>query len=135
MQQSILHSSLAERKELSFDREQATVTVVPTEYLAPAASSWDVITDDAWITVSKNGNDSFAATVSENTTGSLHTGTINLKSADNRVLFSLPVSQKIYSYEFFLGTWTMNYGSGQTVQVTLAQAPENTSGYLMTGLR
>ena len=130
---------LLDVEELSFDREQATVTVVPTEYLALAASSWDVITDDAWITVSKNGNESFTVTVSENTTGSLRTGTIDLKSADGQVLFSLPVSQKIYSYEFFLGTWTMNYTDSETQEetsltVTLS-ATEDRTGYTMNGLR
>lgn len=126
---------LLDVKELTFDRESATVTVTPTEYLALAASSWDVTTDDAWITLSKDGDEAFAVEVSENTTGSFRSGTIDLKSDSGEVLFSLNVSQKIYSYEFFLGTWTMNYGSGQRVSVTLAQDPDDAQAYLMTGLR
>lgn len=126
---------LLDVKGLAFDRESATVTVTPTEYLALATSSWDVATDDAWIVLSKDGDEAFAVEVSENRTGSFRSGTIDLKSDSGEVLFSLNVSQKIYSYEFFLGTWTMNYGSGQRVSVTLARDPDDVQGYLMTGLR
>ena len=125
---------LLDVKELTFDRESATVTVTPTEYLALAASSWDVATDDAWITLSKDGDEAFAVEVSENTTGSFRSGTIDLKSDSGEVLFSLNVSQKIYSYEFFLGTWTMNYNDGSTLAVTLVEDSPGES-YLLNGWR
>lgn len=126
---------LLDVKELVLDREQATITVTPTEYLAMAAASWDIASDNTWISLSKNGRESFTVTVSENTTGSFRSGTVDLKSDGGEVLFSLNVSQKTYSYEFFLGDWMMNYGSGLNVQVMLSADPEDTDAYIMTGLR
>lgn len=124
---------LLDTKTIDRDRDLAEITVTPTEYLALAASLWDVRTNDSWITLAKT-DDSFTVSLSENTSGALRHGTVELVDSDGNVLTTVAVSQKIFSYRFFLGTWTMNYGSNQAVSVTLAENPDDASSYIMTGL-
>lgn len=128
---------LLDTKEIAIDREQTSVKVTPTEYLEIAASSWDIKTSDSWISLQKEDG-YFIVTASENTSGSLRTGTVQVIADNGEVLFSLPVRQKIYSYEFFAGEWTMNYndsgnGATSTVKVTLFTTEDRT-GYTMNGL-
>lgn len=126
---------LLDTQALNLDREAQASTVSATKYMALFGDSWTVSSEDSWITLTEVVDGSFDVTVSENTTGKLRTGTVQVKSDAGEILSTVEVTQKIYSFEFFLGTWTMNYGSNQSVQVTLSEDPQDASVYLMTGLK
>lgn len=124
---------LVDTKQIARDREAATdIVVTPTEYLALVSATWDVKTDDDWITLNKEA-DKFTVSLTENTSGALRNGTVKVVSGEGVDLMSIPVSQKIYSYEFFIGNWTMVYNNNRTAPVTLA-ANEDQTGYIMSGL-
>ncbi|OUN78059.1 hypothetical protein B5G09_04390 [Alistipes sp. An54] len=130
--------SLVDKSSVVLDREAATVTVTATEYMEYVGADWSVSTDATWLTLTKGQSDSFTVKVEENTSGAQRTGTIDVKSSNGDVLCTVTVSQKIYSYEFFLGEWTMHYsdsdsGKATTLKVTLA-ANEDRTGYTASGL-
>lgn len=121
---------LVDTKQIARDREAATdIVVTPTEYLAMASATWDVQTDDAWITLNKEA-DKFTVSLTENTSGALRNGTIKVVSGEGEELTLISVSQKIYSYEFFLGVWIMVYAESQGIPVTFAEDPEGPTGYI-----
>lgn len=121
--------NLLDIEELTFNRDNATKTVKPTEYLAMATTSWTVSTTSSWITLNKT-DESFTVEVSENTSGKLRNGKIDLKNSDGDVMCSVNVVQKSYSYKFLLGQWTMTYDGGKTHIVNIVQNKENES-YLL----
>lgn len=125
--------NLVDKSAISLDREAATVTVAATEYMEFVGENWSVSTDAEWLTLTKDQADSFTVAVDENTSGTQRTGTIDVKLDNGDVLCTVTVSQKIYSYEFFLGDWTMHYDSDTELTVTLS-ANEDQTSYTMSGL-
>lgn len=124
---------LVDTKQIARDREAADIVVTPTEYLAMASATWDVQTADDWITLNKEA-DKFTVTLTENTSGALRRGTVKVVSGEGTELFTIPVSQKIYSYEFFIGNWTMVYNNNKKAAAVTLTANEDRTGYIMSGL-
>lgn len=123
---------LVDTKQIARDREAADIVVTPTKYLALASATWDVQTDDDWITLTKEA-DKFTVSLTENTSGALRNGTVKVVSGEGVVLMSIPVSQKIYSYEFFLGNWALVYGDSNAVLATISADPDGSKEfYIMT---
>ena len=131
---------LLEQTEFEFSRDAVSQTVSTTEYVS-ADIEWSVLANDEWITAEKTP-EGISFSFGENTTGALRTGTISMLDADNNVIETVTVSQRIYSYRFFLGTWALSVveydlNTGEEVEgtyrVTLASDDAGT-GYIMTGL-
>ena len=97
---------LLEQTEFEFSRDAGSQTVSTTEYVS-ADIEWSVLANDEWITVEKTP-EGISFSFGENTTGELRTGTISMLDADNNVMETVTVSQRIYSYRFFLGTWALS---------------------------
>lgn len=130
--------SLVDVSSIALDRNAATVTVTATEYMSIVGDSWSVSTEDEWITLAKDQTNSFTVSVDENTSGAVRTGSVDVKLDNGDVLCTIAVSQKTYSYEFFLGEWTMHYTDSDsdepvTLKVTLSATEDQTS-YTVTGL-
>lgn len=123
---------LVDTKQIARDREAADIVVTPTQYLAIASATWDVQTDDGWITLTKEA-DKFTVSLTENTTGALRNGTVKVVSGEGAELASISVSQKIYSYEFFPGNWALVYGDSKVVPATISADPDGSKEfYIMT---
>lgn len=113
---------LVDTKQIALDREAADIVVTPTEYLALVSATWDVKTDDDWITLTKEA-DKFTVSLTENTSGALRNGSVKVVSGEGAELLSIPVSQKIYSYKFFIGNWALVYGEGDAVLAKISADP------------
>ena len=126
---------LLEQTEFEFSRDAGSQTVSTTEYVS-ADMEWSVLANDEWITVEKTP-EGISFSFGENTTGELRTGTISMLDADNNVMETVTVSQRIYSYSFFLGTWILTYvpnGSEQTAtDIVILEEDEAGTGYVLTG--
>lgn len=126
---------LLEQTEFEFSRDAGSQTVSTTEYVS-ADMEWSVLANDEWIIAEKTP-EGISFSFGENTTGELRTGTISMLDADNNVMETVTVSQRIYSYRFFLGTWTLTYvpyGSEQTAtDIVILQEDEAGTGYVLTG--
>ena len=126
---------LLEQTEFEFSRDAVSQTVSTTEYVS-ADMEWSVLANDEWITAEKTP-EGISFSFGENTTGELRTGTISMLDADNNVMETVTVSQRIYSYSFFLGTWILTYvpkGSEQTAtDIVILEEDEAGTGYVLTG--
>lgn len=123
---------LVDTKQITRDREAAAVIVTPTEYLPLVSATWDVETAEEWITLTKEA-DKFTVSLTENTSGALRNGTVKVVSGEGAELASIPVSQKIYSYEFFPGSWALVYGDSKAVLATISADPDGSKEfYIMT---
>ena len=126
---------LLEQTEFEFSRDAVSQTVSTTEYVS-ADIEWSVLANDEWITAEKTP-EGISFSFGENTTGALRTGTISMLDADNNVIETVTVSQRVYSYSFFLGTWILTYvpyGSEQTAtDIVILEEDEAGTGYVLTG--
>ena len=126
---------LLEQTEFEFSRDAVSQTVSASEYVS-ADMEWSVLANDEWITAEKTP-EGISFSLGENTTGELRTGTISMLDADNNVMETVTVSQRIYSYRFFLGTWILTYvpyGSEQTAtDIVTLEEDEAGTGYVLTG--
>ena len=113
------------------DRDAITVECEPTEYMAMTSGNWEVQSPNDWITVTKNET-GCTVEVAENNSGAVRTSEVNVL-IDGEVLMTYTFKQKIYSYNFFLGQWTMNYNGTSTLKVTFAGKEPGIS-YYMNGL-
>ena len=113
------------------DRDAITVECIPTEYMAMTSGNWEVQSPNDWITVTKNET-GCTVEVAENNSGAVRTSEVNVL-VDGEVLMTYTFKQKIYSYKFFLGQWTMNYNGTSTLKVTFAEKEPGIS-YYMNGL-
>lgn len=113
------------------DRDAISVECVPTEYMALTSGNWEVQSPNEWITVTKTET-GCTVDVAENDSGAVRTSEVNVL-IDGEVLMTYTFTQKIYSYNFFLGEWTMNYDGGTTKKITFAEHEPGVS-YYMNGL-
>lgn len=121
---------ITSRKSAAID-----MLIEPTQYLALAAPDWSVRTAADWLTVEKSG-EAFTVKADENDTGTSRSTTIELVAGSGKVLRTIPVSQGVLGYAFFLGEWTMPYtdfnGEAQSAVVEFVENEEG-NGYLMNG--
>lgn len=113
------------------DRDAITVECIPTEYMAMTSGNWEVQSPNDWITITKTET-GCTVEVAENDSGAVRTSEVNVL-IDGEVLMTYTFAQKIYSYNFFLGEWTMNYDGGKTLTITLTENEPGVS-YYMNGL-
>lgn len=113
------------------DRDAISVECVPTEYMALTSGNWEVQSPNEWITVTKTET-GCTVDVAENDSGAVRTSEVNVL-IDGEVLMTYTFTQKIYSYNFFLGEWTFTYDTG-SITITLRENVEGQS-YYMDGLR
>ena len=109
------------------DRDAITVECVPTEYMAMTSGNWDVQSPNDWITITKT-DAGCTVEVAENNSGAVRTSTVNVMM-DGEVLMTYTFTQKIYSYNFFLGDWTFSYEGGSKT-VTLLENEAEKSYYV-----
>ena len=113
------------------DRDAITVECIPTEYMAMTSGNWEVQSPNDWITITKTET-GCTVEVAENDSGAVRTSEVNVL-IDGEVLMTYTFAQKIYSYNFFLGEWTMNYDGGKTLTITFVEHEPGVS-YYMNGL-
>ncbi len=97
---------LLETKEFAFDRDAVQEIVNTTQWAA--SMEWSVSTDASWITVEKTSDGAISLSVSENTSGANRSGEVYMLNAGGDVVETISISQKMWSYNFFLGQWTLN---------------------------
>lgn len=127
---------ILEQTTFEFSRDAVSgQEVAITEYVSEDMV-WSVTTDDTWITAEKTAT-GILFSLEENTSGALRTGTISMLDADNNVIETITISQRIYSYDFFLGTWLLTYvpyrGTQQTTEIVTLTADETRTNYILTG--
>lgn len=123
--------NISSRKSAAID-----MLIEPTQYLALAAPDWSVRTAADWLTVEKSG-EAFTVKADENDTKKTRSTTIELVTGSGKVLRTIPVSQGVLGYAFFLGEWEMSYQNFDDEAVTDViefQENETQDGYLLNGL-
>lgn len=101
---------LLDTKEFAFDRDAVQEIVNTTQWAA--SMEWSVSTDASWITVEKTSDGAISLSVSENTSGANRSGEVYMLNAGGDVVETISISQKMWSYNFFLGQWTLNSSDG-----------------------
>lgn len=118
---------LLETKEFAFDRDAVQEIVNTTQWAA--SMEWSVSTDASWITVEKTSDGAISLSVSENTSGANRSGEVYMLNAGGDVVETISISQKMWSYNFFLGQWTLNSAEGSFPAVL--EADETGEGYIL----
>ena len=93
-------------RECSFYRDAVQEFVNTTQ--CASSMVWSVSTDASWITVEKTSDGAISLSVSENTSGANRSGEVYMLNAGGDVVETISISQKMWSYNFFLGQWTLN---------------------------
>lgn len=116
---------LLEQTEFSFSGDPVTDQIVnPTEWAAQV--NWTTIAVEGdWITAEKTSEGAISFSVSENTTGEIRNGTINMLDETGEIVETVTISQHVWNYSYFLGEWQMNYidddGADAVVSVMISQ--------------
>lgn len=93
---------------------EGTAKITAQSALNSVTSAWIVSSAGSWLTASRNGNTiDLSAAPAPNNTGSANTTTVSI-TGSSQTLAVINVRYEIYSYDFYLGPWTMVYGNTNT---------------------
>lgn len=115
---------LLEQTEFSFSGDPVTDQIVnPTEWAAQV--NWTIAVEGDWITAEKTSEGAISFSVSENATGKIRNGTINMLDESGEIVETVTIGQHVWNYSYFLGEWQMNYidddGADAVVSVMISQ--------------
>ena len=121
---------LLEQTEFSFSGDPVTGQIVnATEWAAQV--NWTISVEGDWITAEKTSEGAISFSVSENATGEIRNGTINMLDESGETVETVTISQHVWNYSYFLGEWQMNYidddGADAVASVVISQYSQGES--------